>query len=75
MNPENLKTEEDASRIFCHTTIATPGRPLYCSTSSCMAWMWAGWRTKNGKVVGRCPDGERVGDRLGYCGRVEERKA
>ena len=39
-----------------------------------MAWMWAGWRTKNGKVVDRNVENERVQERLGYCGLVMERR-
>jgi sugar lactone lactonase YvrE len=74
MYPENLKTKASAERVFCHSNIRPDGEPHLCCASNCMAWMWAGWRTKSGRVVARNVENERVSERLGYCGLVQERK-
>jgi hypothetical protein len=47
---------------------ATPGGS-HCLGSGCMFWRWAGWLNRSsGCVASHCPEEDRDGDRLGYCG-------
>lgn len=40
-----------------------------CIASGCMAWRWAGWRTKTFGTIAPLPsEDNKDGPRLGYCG-------
>lgn len=77
-----LLTEDEAKTKWCPHAVASHTDPRrgfhagetrdeYCFTciaSECMAWRWAGWRTKSlGFIAERPADDDKDGGRLGYC--------